>query len=82
MALDATRVVLMARMAVAVASDRIVEVLDTESSVVPPVRPVTSTPERGTVRFEGVGFTYPGASSPVLGDISFDVEPGRTTAIN
>ena len=65
----------------AVASDRIVEVLDTESSVVPPQHPVTSAPERGTVRFDRVGFTYPGASSPVLGDITFDVEPGQTTAI-
>jgi len=65
----------------AVASERIVEVLDTDSSVKPPVDPVTDVDEHGTIDFENVGFTYPGASSPVLSNISFTVRPGRTTAI-
>jgi len=65
----------------AVAAERIVEVLDTDSSVVPPASPITSVTEHGTVDFDRVGFTYPGATSPVLSDISFRVSPGRTTAI-
>lgn len=65
----------------AVAAERIEEVLTTDSSVVPPANPVTSVTERGTIEFDQVGFTYPGATSPVLADISFRVSPGRTTAI-
>jgi ATP-binding cassette subfamily B multidrug efflux pump len=65
----------------AVAAERITEVLDTDSSVKPPANPITSVTERGTIDFDRVGFTYPGATSPVLSDISFRVSPGRTTAI-
>jgi len=65
----------------AVASERIVEVLDTDSSVTPPASPVTSVRSHGTVDFERVGFTYPGANGSVLSNVSFTVRPGRTTAI-
>jgi ATP-binding cassette subfamily B multidrug efflux pump len=65
----------------AVAAERIEEVLNTASSVVPPASPITTVTEHGTVEFDRVGFTYPGATSPVLSDISFRVTPGRTTAI-
>jgi ATP-binding cassette subfamily B multidrug efflux pump len=65
----------------AVAAERITEVLDTDSSVKPPANPITSVTERGTIDFDRVGFTYPGATSAVLSDISFRVSPGRTTAI-
>jgi ATP-binding cassette subfamily B multidrug efflux pump len=64
-----------------VAATRIVEVLDTASSVVPPVNPVTSVRERATLEMRGVSFQYPGASHPVLSDVSFRTEPGRTTAV-
>lgn len=65
----------------AVCAERIVEVLDTESSVRPADRPVTEVSSRGELELRGVGFQYPGASAPVLHDISFRAEPGRTTAI-
>jgi len=65
----------------AVAADRIVEVLDTESSVVPPSSPVTELRERAMLRFSDVEFRYPGASDPVLRGISFTAVPGQTTAI-
>lgn len=65
----------------AVASERIVEVLDTDSSVTPPASPVTEVRGHGLVDFTDVGFTYPGATSPVLSKVSFTVRPGRTTAI-
>ena len=64
-----------------VSADRIAEVLDTESSVVPPMAPVTELREWATLRFSGVEYSYPGASAPVLRDITFAAQPGQTTAI-
>ena len=64
-----------------VSADRIAEVLATESSVVPPLVPVTELGERATLRFTDVEFSYPGASEPVLRGISFIARPGQTTAI-
>ncbi|MBB5828798.1 ABC transporter ATP-binding protein [Micromonospora carbonacea] len=65
----------------AVCAERVVEVLDTESTVVPPAAPVTEVPSRGSLELRGVRFQYPGASAPVLHDISFTVTAGRTTAV-
>ncbi len=62
-------------------ADRIIEVLDTEASVVPPMAPVTELREQATLRFSGVEFSYPGASEPVLQGITFAAQPGQTTAI-
>lgn len=64
-----------------VCADRIVEVLDTDSSVVPPTVPVTSVTERGTLRFEDVEFSYPGAGTPVVRGVSFEASVGLTVAI-
>ncbi|HVV36432.1 MAG TPA: ABC transporter ATP-binding protein [Acidimicrobiales bacterium] len=64
----------------AVSSGRVQEVLDTDSSVVPPE--VGATPRtRGQVEFRNAGFHYPGAEHSVLNDISFLTERGQTTAI-
>ena len=65
----------------AVAAERVVEVLDTESTVRQPDNPVTQVTERGTLEFRDVGFAYPGAERPVLCNLSFRVEAGTTTAI-
>ncbi len=65
----------------AVCADRIMEVLDTESSVVPPLHPVTSVAERGTLVLESVTFAYPGADVPVLREVSLMARPGQTVAI-
>ncbi|MGD0634697.1 MAG: glucan ABC transporter ATP-binding protein/ permease [Beijerinckiaceae bacterium] len=35
----------------------------------------------GRVRFEGVGFTYPGSARPAVSDLDFTVEPGQTVAL-
>ena len=35
----------------------------------------------GTLKFENVSFTFDGADSPVLNNISFEAEAGKTTAI-
>jgi ATP-binding cassette subfamily B multidrug efflux pump len=65
----------------AVCAERLTEVLQTESSVVPPLEPVTTTTTRGTVEMRDASFEYPGADAPVLCDISFVARPGRVTAI-
>jgi ATP-binding cassette subfamily B multidrug efflux pump len=65
----------------AVCAERIQEVLQSESSVLPPERPVTQIPAIGLVAFTDTEFTYPGAASPVLKKINFTAEPGQTTAI-
>ena len=64
-----------------VSAGRIGEVLDTTTSVVPPADPVGPTEVRGELELRGVGFAYPGASEPVLRDVSFAARPGETTAI-
>jgi ATP-binding cassette, subfamily B, multidrug efflux pump len=64
-----------------VCADRITEVLDTETSVVRPVEPVTTLDGPGELELREVQFTYPGADEPVLRDLSFTARPGETTAI-
>jgi ATP-binding cassette subfamily B protein len=64
-----------------VCSERIQEVLTTSSSVVPPVRPVTSVNARGELRLSDVEFRYPGAEEPVLRGIDLVARPGETTAV-
>ncbi len=65
----------------AVCATRIREVLTTESSVRPPVVPVTPARATGRVDFEDVSFSYPGAEAPVLSGITFSLAPGTTTAV-
>jgi len=64
-----------------VCAERIQEVLDTESSVVPPAEPVTETAGHGTLELRNVEFRYPGAEEPVLRDVSLTARPGETVAI-
>jgi len=64
-----------------VCADRISEVLDTESSVRPPVTPIRTFTGRGQLSFERASFQYPGAAEPVLRNISLTASPGQTTAI-
>ncbi|MFC8921645.1 ABC transporter ATP-binding protein [Cellulosimicrobium sp. NPDC057127] len=65
----------------AVSAERITEVLDARPSVVEPERPVPLRERAGRVELDGVEFRYPGAEEPVLHDVSFVAEPGRTTAV-
>jgi ATP-binding cassette subfamily B protein len=65
----------------AVCAERVMEVMDTRSTVAEPANPVTELKGRGSVVFDNVSFRYPGASDPVVADLSFELEPGKTTAI-
>lgn len=64
------------------ACDRIGELLDAPLTVTdrPGVRPQrVGTPAR--LRFESVGFRFPGAGAPVLDGVDLDVAPGETVAL-
>ncbi|MCZ2108172.1 MAG: ABC transporter ATP-binding protein/permease [Dehalococcoidia bacterium] len=65
----------------AVSAERIQDVLDTFSSVVPPANPVRSLAVRGKLELRDVSFHYPGAEHSVLSHISLTCLPGQTTAI-
>jgi ATP-binding cassette subfamily B multidrug efflux pump len=65
----------------AVSADRIGEVLNTESSVVPPAQPVREVKVRAELELRDVEFRYPGAAEPVLRNISFRATAGQTTAL-
>lgn len=59
---------------------RIVEVLDTRSSISDPDRPITPEPT-GVVELRGVTFAYPHSERDVLHELSLIARPGQTTAI-
>jgi ATP-binding cassette subfamily B multidrug efflux pump len=64
-----------------VCADRIQDVLTTQSSVVPPLAPVTALSRHGFLELRGVGFHYPGAEAPVLSGIDLTARPREVTAI-
>ncbi|MGX7111702.1 ABC transporter ATP-binding protein [Gemella cuniculi] len=66
-----------------VAAGRIDEVLNTPISVLDGENIDDSKLDnaKGTLKFENVSFTFDGADHPVLSDISFEAEAGKTTAI-
>jgi ATP-binding cassette subfamily B multidrug efflux pump len=64
-----------------VCAERIQEVLDTDTTVVPPLAPVREVTRHGYVELRDVGFRYPGAEAPVLRGIGFTARPGETTAV-
>lgn len=64
-----------------VAANRILEILDTESSIRNPEIPKQPVEGRkGEVEFDHVCFSYPGAEEEVLTDISFTAKQGETIA--
>jgi ATP-binding cassette subfamily B protein len=64
------------------ACDRIGELLDAPVTVAdrPGVRPAAIGSPAG-LRFEDVGFRYPGSASPVLDGIDLEIAPGETVAL-
>jgi ATP-binding cassette subfamily B protein len=65
----------------AVCAERIVEVLDVEPAVAPPATPIVPAARTGLVELRGVEYRYPGATAPVLADLTFTARPGEVTAI-
>ena len=65
----------------AACAERIQEVLDTQSSVIETLTPITPSTRVGVLEFKDVEFRYPGAEHPILSNISFSALPGNFTAI-
>lgn len=64
-----------------ISAKRIMEVLEMEISIKDPLSPkLLPSTIKGEVSFESVTFKYPNADAPVLYDISFTAEAGKTTA--
>lgn len=65
------------------ATERLVELLDTDADIKSPQNPVTlPTPARGNVRFEGVTFRYPSRPDyAAMSNLTLDVAPGETVAL-
>jgi ATP-binding cassette, subfamily B, bacterial len=65
------------------AADRIYEVLDSDVTIADRPGAITIDPRAvtGHVRFEGVVFTFPDATEPVLRGIDLDIRPGETVAL-
>lgn len=64
-----------------VSAGRILEVLDTSSSVLDPPTAIPLPAGPVTLAFDAVTFAYPGADVPVLREVSFEVRPGESVAI-
>ncbi|MEV7523293.1 ABC transporter ATP-binding protein [Streptomyces sp. NPDC091371] len=64
-----------------VCAERVQEVLDTHSSVVPPTDPVRELSRHGLLELRGADFRYPGAEAPVLRGVNLVARPGETTAV-
>jgi ATP-binding cassette, subfamily B, bacterial len=64
------------------AAHRIFEVMDLEPDIVDPADPV-DLPDVpfSELRFEHVGFAYPGSDTPILTDVNLDIRPGETMAL-
>ena len=65
----------------AVSAERIMEVLQTPSSVVISDNPVSELSQTAVLQFDHVSFKYPGAEQPVLHDVSFTVRAGEILAV-
>ncbi|HEY2671042.1 MAG TPA: ABC transporter ATP-binding protein [Rugosimonospora sp.] len=63
------------------AADRIYEVFDVQPSIVDGSDRLPPQQVEGHLRFDGVGFTYPEADTPVLRRVDLEVMPGETLAI-
>lgn len=76
--------VLMTAPRAAVCAERLAAVLDAEPvQDGPEPGPTSQLPafDGGSVTFQDVGFSYPGAETPVLENVSFTARPGTTVAI-
>ncbi|MBK5200610.1 MAG: ABC transporter ATP-binding protein [Spirochaetaceae bacterium] len=63
-----------------VAANRINEVLDTEPNILEGTQTDGKSNSIGEITFNNVSFSYPGASAPVLENISFSAKHGETVA--
>jgi ATP-binding cassette subfamily B protein len=65
----------------ATAAQRVFEVFDSDPAVRDPHHFTELGDVDGRIRFDGVGFRYPGDARWVLHDVNLEVEPGETLAL-
>lgn len=65
----------------ATAAARVMEVFDTEPSIIDRPTVTTLAGVEGRLRFEGVSFRFPDSEVDVLRDVHLDIAPGETMAI-
>jgi ATP-binding cassette, subfamily B, multidrug efflux pump len=65
----------------AVSGQRIMETLETDTSVVPPAAPVIDLPRTATVELRDIEFRYPGAEAAAVANINLVARPGQRIAI-
>ncbi len=61
-------------------AERIFQLLDTQSSILEPIKPVSRQTFRGDLQFKNVTFGY-SPENPVLHDVSLRLYPGQTVAL-
>jgi len=61
-------------------SERIFNLLDTKSDILPPEKPIKLEQVRGKIEFKNVSFSYK-SNTPVLKNINLSIEPGEKIAI-
>ncbi len=67
--------------AASASAERIIDLLDHQPDIREPARPRNLDHARGRLVFDGVSFSYPGASRPALKGITFAIAPGQTVAL-
>jgi len=64
------------------AAERLLELLDTRPSIVPPANPAPlPEPLSGAICLERVSFTYPGRTIPALDEVDLTIRPGERVAL-
>ncbi|MGJ4745339.1 ABC transporter ATP-binding protein [Leptospira sp. SA-E8] len=63
------------------AGTRVFEMLDSETDVKNPPNPIYPKRLSKELKFDSVGYTYPGAKSPALSDLSLSIQKGSTIAL-
>ncbi|MGM0640951.1 MAG: ABC transporter ATP-binding protein [Thermotogota bacterium] len=64
-----------------VSAKRVKEVIDVEPEIKDPEEPKNIKNPKGLIEFKNVSYKFPHAEEPILKNISFTAEPGKTTAI-
>jgi len=62
-------------------AERLIEILDAEPSVTDPRHDTAAGRPDGTVEMRGVSFSYPGADTVALREVSFTVAPGELVIV-
>ncbi|HEX6403724.1 MAG TPA: ABC transporter ATP-binding protein [Pseudonocardiaceae bacterium] len=67
--------------AASASAERIIDLLGHQPGTREPAQPRSLRGARGRLVFDGVSFSYPGATRPALENITFAVAPGQTVAL-